>query len=188
VIRILREDARELAVALGDPDRAKGPMRTALSQDSFLILALWRLRCSARRWRIPGANHLLRRVQTMVFGIELGNDISLGRGVFFVHPVGIVVGGDARVGDRVRFMGSNTVGTARDDGCPVIEDDVVLGAGARVLGPVRVGRNAVIGANAVVLTDIPPDSVAVGMPARVVKDAAAQAATRAARDWVGAGP
>jgi serine O-acetyltransferase len=65
-------------------------------------------------------------------------------------------------------MGSNTVGTARDNGHPVIEDDVLLGAGARVLGPVRVGRNAVIGANAVVLSDIPADSVAVGVPARVV--------------------
>ena len=107
-------------------------------------------------------------MQTVVFGIELGNEITLGRGVFFVHPIGIVVGGKARVGDRVRFMGSNTVGTAKDNGYPVVEDDVVLGAGARVLGPVRVGARAVIGANAVVLTDIPADAVAVGMPARVV--------------------
>jgi serine O-acetyltransferase len=141
---------------------------TALTQDSYLILVLWRLRCGARRWRLPGVNHLLRRLQTVIFGIELGNDITLGRGVFFVHPIGIVVGGKARVGDRVRFMGSNTVGTAKGNGYPVVEDDAVLGAGARVLGPVTVGARAVIGANAVVLTDIPSDAVAVGMPARVV--------------------
>jgi serine O-acetyltransferase len=139
-----------------------------LTHDAYLILVLWRLRCLARRWRLPGVNHLLRRMQTVVFGIELGNDITLGRGVFFVHPIGIVVGGDARVGNRVRFMGSNTVGTATENGHPVIEDDVVLGAGARVLGPIRVGARAVIGANAVVLGDIPADSAAVGMPARVV--------------------
>ena len=84
-----------------------------------------------------------------------------------MHPVGIVVGGAARVGARVRFMGSNTVGTARGDGHPTIGDDVVLGCGARVLGPVRVGARAVIGANAVVLSDVPEDAVAVGVPARV---------------------
>lgn len=144
------------------------PASRAIRQDSFLILVSWRVRCAARRWRIPLVNHLLRRAQSVLFGIELGNDIELGSGVFFVHPVGIVVGGTARVGARVRFMGSNTVGTAKDNGCPVVEEDVVVGAGARVLGPVRVGARAVIGANAVVLADVPADSVAVGIPARVV--------------------
>lgn len=164
----LREDARQLAAVLSDAPAGTRPNGAVWVQDSFLILLLWRLRCGARRHRIPGVNTLLRRLQTTVFGIELGNGITLGHGVFFAHPIGVVVGGDARIGDRVRFMGSNTVGTAKDNGCPVIGDDVVLGAGARVLGPVSVGRNAVIGANAVVLSDIPPDSVAVGMPARVV--------------------
>ena len=168
MIGTLREDARHLAIAAGAPAGARHVVSTALTQDSYLILVLWRLRCGARRWRLPGVNHLLRRLQTVIFGIELGNDITLGRGVFFVHPIGIVVGGQARVGDRVRFMGSNTVGTAKDNGCPVVEEDAVLGAGARVLGPVKVGARAVIGANAVVLTDVPADAVAVGMPARVV--------------------
>jgi serine O-acetyltransferase len=163
-----REDARQLAVVLDSIPGASHARRSVLAQDYFIILALWRLRCTARKWRIPAINTLLRRIQTVVFGIELGNGITLGSGVFFVHPIGVVVGGDARVGNRVRFMGSNTVGTAKDNGCPEIADDVVLGAGARVLGPVRIGRNAVIGANAVVLTDIPPDSVAVGIPARVI--------------------
>jgi serine O-acetyltransferase len=167
-----REDARNLARALEAFGDSRGALGAALTQDSFAILALWRLRCAARRLRLPGANHLLRRVQTVVFGIELGNDIDLGRGVFFVHPVGIVVGGRSRVGDRVCFMGSNTVGTARDLGWPVIEDDVVLGAGARVLGPVKVGKGAVIGANAVALTDVPAGAVAVGVPARVARNPA----------------
>jgi serine O-acetyltransferase len=168
MISALREDAAQLAQVLkglAGTEPIRGPV---VAQDFFLILALWRFRCAARRRHIPLVNGLLRRVQTAVFGIELGNGIELGKGVFFVHPVGVVVGGGARVGDRVRFMGSNTVGTARDDGHPVIENDVLLGAGARVLGPVRVGSNAVIGANAVVLSDVPANSVAVGVPARVV--------------------
>jgi serine O-acetyltransferase len=165
-MRVFVEDARELARAMGGETPVS--RTAALRQDSYLILVLWRLRCAARRWRIPLVNHVLRRVQTVLFGIELGNGVTLGRGVFFVHPIGIVVGGSARVGNRVRLMGCNTVGTAKDNGCPIIEDDVVLGAGARVLGPVTVGAGAVIGANAVVLTDVAAGSVAVGVPARVV--------------------
>ena len=65
-------------------------------------------------------------------------------------------------------MGNNTVGTARDNGCPVIEDDVEVGCGARILGPVRIGARAVIGANAVVLADVPADALAVGAPARII--------------------
>jgi len=178
--KTFRKDARNLAHALESFGDSRGPLRAALTQDSFAILALWRLRCAARRWRLPGVNHLLRRVQTVFFGIELGNDIALGRGVFFAHPVGTVVGGRARIGNRVCFMGSNTVGTARDEGWPVIGDDVVLGAGARVLGPVSVGERAVVGANAVVLSDVPADAVVVGIPARVVRERAGEGARIAA--------
>ncbi len=168
MLRELRDDARELARAMSGAADRRAVLRAVLTCDSYLILLLWRLRMGARRWRVPGVNHLLRRVQTIVFGIELGKEITLGRGVFFVHPIGITVGGDARVGDRVRFMGNNTVGTARGEGHPVLEDDVLVGAGARILGPVRVGARAVIGANAVVLADVPADSVAVGLPAKVI--------------------
>jgi serine O-acetyltransferase len=67
----------------------------------------------------------------------------------------------------VKFMGNNTIGTAKDNGCPVIEDDVVIGCGARVLGPIRIGRGAFIGANSVVLNDVPPGAVVSGIPAKI---------------------
>jgi serine O-acetyltransferase len=158
----LRRDARELIQL--ESGKGRGRLRP-LFLDSFSVTLLQRARELLRRWRIPLANRVLRRTQLALFGIDLGNEIQLGFGVYFVHTVGIVIGGDARVGDRVRFMGSNTVGTAKENGYPVIDEDVVVGAGARILGPVRVGARSVIGANAVVLEDVPPDSVAVGIPA-----------------------
>jgi serine O-acetyltransferase len=110
---------------------------------------------------------VLRLVTTVLYSIEIGNDIELGEGINFAHTVGTVIDGTSKVSARVKFMGNNTIGTAKDGGCPVIEDDVVIGCGARVLGPVRIGRGASIGANAVVLTDIPPGAVATGIPAKV---------------------
>jgi serine O-acetyltransferase len=160
-------DAIHLARAArrtGTPADARRMLRT----DAWMLLALFRAREVALRYRIPVLNRLLRQVQMILGGVELGNDITLGPGVYFIHSLGTVVGGHARVGARVRFLGNNTVGAAHDDGHPVIEDDVEVGCGARILGPVRIGARAVIGANAVVLTDVPADHVAVGVPARIL--------------------
>jgi serine O-acetyltransferase len=144
---------------------AKEVLSVAASQDGYRVLFLNRVR-EAARGRVPGVNHALRMVQTALFGIEIGKDVILGEGVNFTHTLGIVIGGDARIGNRVKFLGNNTVGTAKDNGYPIIEDDVIVGCGARILGPVRVGARAVIGANAVVLSDVEPDTVVSGIPAK----------------------
>ena len=162
----LLRDARQMATMAAPAADKRGLWKMALSSDGYAVLAIERMRKAARRLRIPGVNHALRVVQTAYFGIEIGKDVELGEGIWFIHPLGIVIGGDAKVGNRVRFFGNNTVGTAKENGYPVIEDDVWVGAGARILGPITVGARSMIGANAVVVSDVPPDSVAVGIPAR----------------------
>ena len=156
------------------PEGAGAPTATeaveaALVQDGYAVLALSRLREASRRWHVPGANRALRLVQTAVYSIEIGNQVELGEGVNFAHTLGVVIGGDAKIGARVKFLGNNTVGTAKDNGYPVIEDDVTVGCGARVLGPIRVGKGAVIGANAVVVNDVPAGAIVAGIPAKVIK-------------------
>jgi serine O-acetyltransferase len=138
-----------------------------VAHDGVQVLALWRVREAAARWHVPVVGGLARRLQVGLFGVEIARDVKLGEGVLFVHTVGIVIGGSSRVGDRVMFLGSNTLGSVKQDGFPQLGDGVIVGAGARILGPVSVGERASVGANAVVLRDVPPSAAAIGVPAVV---------------------
>ncbi len=105
-------------------------------------------------------------------GIEIHPGATLGRRVFIDHGTGVVIGETAVVGDDVTiYQGVTLGGTGKDTGKrhPTIESGVMIGAGAKVLGPFTVGANSRIAAGAVVLHEIPPESTAVGVPARVVK-------------------
>ncbi len=141
-----------------------------LACDGFIILVMFRTRQWFRRHHIPFVNRFIRLLETALFSIELGNDIELGHGVFFMHSVGTVVGGDAKIGDACIFLGNNTIGANTEPGCPRIGARTVIGAGARVLGRIEIGADCVLGANAVIVHDIPAGKVAVGIPARVTGD------------------
>jgi serine O-acetyltransferase len=179
LLRAVVSDAVELARSMQRQDRkgenaapgTRDILRAALTQDGFKVLALTRMRERVRKTTLLGANHLLRLTTSVLYSIEIGSEVELGEGVNFAHTLGIVIGGTSKIGARVTFFGNNTIGTAKNNGYPTIEDDVIIGAGARILGPIRVGRGAVIGANAVVLEDVPAGAVVVGIPARVVGSA-----------------
>jgi serine O-acetyltransferase len=149
-----------------------------MSHDGSQVLVLSRLAQAARRHGVPVFGSVVRRLQTTLFGIEIARDVQLGEGVVFVHTVGVVIGGDSRVGDRVWFLGGNTIGSVNMGGYPRIGNDVVIGAGARILGPVTIGDGASIGANAVVLCDVPAGSIALGVPA-VVRSRGARSEAKA---------
>ncbi|MFC7790177.1 serine O-acetyltransferase EpsC [Microbacterium sp. MAHUQ-60] len=124
--------------------------------------ALWR-----RGLRLPArAGSQLTRWLT---GIEIHPGARIGRRFFIDHGMGVVIGETAEIGDDVMlYHGVTLGGRTRNHGKrhPTLEDGVAVGAGAKILGPVRVGARSVVGANAVVTRDSPPDSVLVGMPAK----------------------
>jgi serine O-acetyltransferase len=105
-------------------------------------------------------------------GIEIHPGAVVGRRCVIDHGMGVVIGETAEVGDDVLlYQGVTLGGTGKDHGKrhPTIGNNVLIGSGAKVLGPFKVGDNSRIAANAVVLSEIPPDSTAVGVPARVVR-------------------
>jgi serine O-acetyltransferase len=126
---------------------------------------------------------LLKTVCEILTGIELPCEASLGRRFKIEHFGDIIVSGDATFGDDVILRNGVTVGLRHTGvrGAPVIGDRVDIGAGAKILGPINIGNDVVIGANAVVIEDVPPNSVAVGVPARILPRHPAGLAKRAQR-------
>jgi len=105
-------------------------------------------------------------------GIEIHPAVQIGKRFFIDHGTGVVIGETCIIGDDVTiYQGVTLGGTGKDTGKrhPTIGNNVMIGAGAKVLGPLIIGDNSKIASGAVVLNDIPPDSTAVGVPARVVK-------------------
>ncbi len=105
-------------------------------------------------------------------GIEIHPGAAIGNNLFIDHGMGVVIGETAEVGDNVTiYHGVTLGGTGKETGKrhPTVGDDVLLGAGVKVLGPVVIGKGSRVGANSTVLSDIPPDSTAVGTPAVVVR-------------------
>lgn len=105
-------------------------------------------------------------------GIDIHPAATIGNGIFIDHGVGLVIGETAEIGDNcVLYQGVTLGGTGKETGKrhPSLEEGVMVSAGAKVLGPVRIGEHSKIGAGSVVLKDVPPYSTVVGVPGRVVK-------------------
>ena len=105
----------------------------------------------------------------MVTGADIPLDTQIGGGLLLPHPIGVVIHPRARVGPNCLIFQQVTIGTRHGSGAPEIGGHVDIGAGAKILGPVRIGDHACIGANAVVLEDVPEGCTAVGVPARIAR-------------------
>jgi serine O-acetyltransferase len=134
--------------------------------------AIWFYRFSHWLW-IHGMHWLGRLIShmgRMVSGIEIHPGAKIGPGFFIDHGMGVVIGETAEIGaNATLYHGVTLGGTSWNKGKrhPTLEDDVVVGAGAKILGPITIGARTRVGANAVVVKSVPPDSVVVGIPGRV---------------------
>jgi len=110
---------------------------------------------------------ILERLNLMLFGIEISSSIPIGPGLYIAHPVGTVIMAK-RIGANASFIAAVTVGMRETHEFPVFGDGVKVGAGARILGGITLGDGCTIGANAVVIEDVPAGATAVGVPARIL--------------------
>jgi serine O-acetyltransferase len=136
--------------------------------------AIWAYRLAhffyLHKWFVTA--RIISTIARFFTGIEIHPGAQIGEGLFIDHGMGIVIGETTIIGNNVSlYQGVTLGGTGKEKGKrhPTIGNGVLIGAGAKVLGPFKVGDNSNIAAGAVVLEEIPPDSTAVGVPARVVK-------------------
>jgi len=137
----------------------------------FFAVSVYRFFSFLNQHRIP--NLLIRfpieKVVEIVSGISIPANCNIGPGLRIHHFGGIIFHDSIKIGKNATIYHGVTVGVKKDDETqgPVIGDNVYIGAGAKVLGAIKIGNNVTIGANAVVLTDVPDNSLAVGIPAHV---------------------
>ena len=163
------EDAKSIAER--DP-AAIGPWQVVLQYAGYRAVRLYRL---AHWFHCHGRKFIARAISQHArhrTGIEIHPGATIGKGLFIDHGMGVVIGETAEIGDYCTiYQGVTLGGTGKDVGKrhPTIGNNVMIGAGAKILGPFTVGDNAKIAANAVVLNEVEADTTVVGVPGRAVR-------------------
>lgn len=169
-MQLIREDAarwvRPQQVAALDEVTPLVLVKLLIRHIPLRAMVWFRLSSAARRQGIRGVASWTQRRMLLKYGFEIAPGASVGGGLYVAHPVGCVLHAE-RIGRNVSIVGGVTFGVRTDYRWPVIEDDVYVGAGAKVIGGITVGTGATVGANAVVMHDVPAHHVAVGIPARM---------------------
>ena len=164
---LIRADVHGKALWCYESDGRAELIKTLLT-DGTPAMVLYRLMQWSRRHRLAPLEMLFNKLNAVFCQCIIGRGAEFGAGLVLIHSNGVVINGQVRGGANVRIEHQVTIG-AEGRRSPVIGDDVFLGAGAKIVGPVVVGAGARIGANAVVVRDVPPHCTAVGIPARVVR-------------------
>jgi serine O-acetyltransferase len=172
--RVAREVREDLSAAQERDPAARGIGRIdiLLTYGGVHALLSHRVAHALYDAGVPAAPHLLASFSRIVTGVEIHPAARIGHGLFIDHGAGVVVGETAEIGTNVTLYQGVTLGGtgfARGKRHPTLEDDVVVGSGAKLLGPIRVGRGSKVGANSVVITDVPENSTVVGNPGHPVR-------------------
>lgn len=169
MLSIISRVKEDLDNARAHDPAARGDVENAIVYSG--LHAVWVHRICHWMWKrdLKGAARILAQANRFFTGIEIHPGATIGRRFFIDHGMGIVIGETAEIGDDVMLYHGVTLGgqvLTQTKRHPTIGNNVTIGAGAKVLGPVTIGANSAVGANAVVTKDIPENSIAVGIPAK----------------------
>ena len=172
--RIAQEIRRDVAAARDrDPAaRGVGPTEILVNWPGIHALLTYRVAHALHEAGLPVLPRSIAMVSRAVTGIEIHPSASIGQGLFIDHGAGVVIGETAEIGNDVTlYQGVTLGGTGFASGKrhPTVQDNVTIGSGAKLLGPITIGHGAKIGANSVVITDVPPNSTVVGNPGHPVR-------------------
>lgn len=166
-LRLIRSDLRAKAQWLYESDDQRSQLKAAAT-DGTAAMVLYRLMQGSRHAGLPALEMLFNKLNATVGGAIIGRGAEFGPGFVLVHSQGVVINGMVRGGANVKIEHQVTIGAEKRES-PVIGDGVFIGAGAKVVGAVTIGSGARVGANAVVVHDVPADTTVVGIPAKPIK-------------------
>ncbi|MDM0459654.1 serine O-acetyltransferase [Clostridium perfringens] len=158
-------------VMKNDP-AARTKLEVLLLYQSIHVLIFYRMAHGLYKIKLFFLARLISQLGRFFTGIEIHPGAKIGKGLFIDHGMGVVIGETAEIGDNVTiYHGVTLGGTGKDKGKrhPTVGNNVIIGCGAKILGPISIGDGAKIGANSVVLKDVPKGKTAVGIPA-VIKN------------------
>ena len=164
--------AAEIRACLERDPAARNALEVLLTYSGLHAIMGYRVAHLLERLHLPLMPRVLMSLVRWVTGIEIHPAAQIGRGLFIDHGMGVVIGETAVIGDNVTlFQGVTLGGTGKQRGKrhPTIGDNVVIGTGAKVLGSITIGANSMVGANAVVIRDVPEHSTVVGIPGRITR-------------------
>lgn len=167
ILRLLVEDIRAKARWCYDSTAWRSILKTLLT-DGTAAMMWYRLMQWSRRWQLTPLELLFNKLNVICCNCIIGRGAEFGPGLVFIHSTGIVINGQVRGGSHIYLEHQVTIGAQRR-ASPILGDRVFIGAGAKIVGAVTIGNDVNIGANAVVLSDIPNGATAVGIPAKVVR-------------------
>tara|TARA_Y100000746_G_scaffold43063_1_gene32516 strand:- start:266 stop:1012 length:747 start_codon:yes stop_codon:yes gene_type:complete len=168
MIKLIKSDFK--IIKERDP-AARGFLEIVLCYPGFQALVLHRISHKLWNYKLPLLPRVLSQLTRNITGIEIHPGAKIGRGVFIDHGMGVVIGETSEIGDRcLLYQGVTLGGTGKDSGKrhPTLQENVVVGAGAKVLGAIKIGSNTRIGAGSVVVKNVEKNSTVVGIPGRVV--------------------
>ena len=150
---------------------AKSVLEVILCYPGFHAILLHRIAHAFYKMNLVLIARIISQINRFFTGIEIHPGAKIGKGFFIDHGMGVVIGETTEIGDNVTlYQGVTLGGTGKEKGKrhPTLGNNIVVGSGAKILGPVKIGDNAKIGAGAVVLKDVPPNSTVVGIPGKAV--------------------
>tara|TARA_B100000945_G_scaffold310495_1_gene302532 strand:+ start:554 stop:1306 length:753 start_codon:yes stop_codon:yes gene_type:complete len=168
MFKLIKSDFR--IIKERDP-AARGFLEIVLCYPGFQALVLHRISHKLWNYQLPLLPRVLSQLTRTLTGIEIHPGAKIGKGVFIDHGMGVVIGETSEIGDRcLLYQGVTLGGTGKDSGKrhPTLQENVVVGAGAKVLGAIDIGSNTRIGAGSVVVKNVEKNCTVVGIPGRVV--------------------